>query len=89
MDNFDITSLSSKGQIVIPSSIRKELGIETGAKLIIFTEGGNLLIKPVRKPKLETFQKLIKETKEFVKKNKLKSSDLKKIIKEVRNENRA
>lgn len=87
MNNFDITSLSSKGQIVIPMSIRKELGIEVGAKLIVFTDGDQLLIKPVRKPKLETFQKLIKETKEFVKKNKIKSSDLKKLIKEVRNEN--
>lgn len=88
MNNFDITSLSSKGQIVIPNNIRKELGIEAGAKLIIFTEGSNLLIKPVPKPNLEKFQKLIKKSREFVKKNKLKSSDIKKIIKEVRNENR-
>ncbi|MCC7196989.1 AbrB/MazE/SpoVT family DNA-binding domain-containing protein [Candidatus Peregrinibacteria bacterium] len=88
MNNFDITSLSSKGQIVIPNSIRKELGIETGTKLIIFTEGSNLLIKPVTKPNLEKFKKLIKESREFVKKNKIKSSDLKRIIKEVRNENR-
>lgn len=88
MNNFDITSLSSKGQIVIPNSIRKELGMEIGAKLIIFTDGDNLLIKPIRQPKLEKFKKLIKESREIVKKNKIKSSDLKRIIKEVRNENR-
>jgi AbrB family looped-hinge helix DNA binding protein len=89
MATFDITSLSSKGQIVIPNSMRKEMGIVPGVKLIVFTDGSNLLLKPVQTPNLENFHKLIKESREFVKKNKIKSSDVGKVIKQVRNENRS
>ena len=88
MTGFGITSLSSKGQVVIPSNLRKELGIIPGGKLVIFTDGSNLLLKPVQSPKLANFQKLIKESRAFAKKNNLKKSDVKKIIKQVRNENR-
>jgi antitoxin PrlF len=89
MATFDITSLSSKGQIVIPNNLRKELGMTPGIKLIIFTDGSNLLIKPVPSPKIETFQKLIKESRALVKKNKFTASDVEKIIKQTRNENRS
>lgn len=89
MPKFDITSLSSKGQIVIPQNLRKELGMVTGIKLMIFTDGANLLIKPVQPPKMENFQKLVKESREFVKSKKIKKADVKKIIKKVRNENRS
>ncbi len=88
MATFDITSCSSKGQIVIPHSLRKELGITTGIKLIIFTDGSNLLLKPVQAPKLENFQKLIKESRAVAQKKKFNLADVKKIIKQVRHENR-
>lgn len=89
MPKFDITSLSSKGQIVIPQSLRKELGIIAGVKLIIFTDGSNLLLKPVQAPKIENFKKLIQESRALIKKEKIKPSNVKKIIKQVRNENRS
>lgn len=83
---FDITSLSSKGQIVIPNSLRKELGMVTGVKFIIFTDGSNLLLRPVQKPKLENFKKLIKESRALARKKKITQDDLAKAIKKVRNE---
>lgn len=89
MTTFDITSLSSKGQVVIPNNLRKELGMVTGIKLIVFTDGSNLLLKPVQAPKIENFQKLIKESQALVKGKKIKSSDVKKMIKQIRNENRS
>ena len=72
MTTFDITSLSSKGQIVIPNSLRKELGMKPGAKLVIFTDGAHLLIKPVQAPKIENFQKLIQESRALMKKKRIK-----------------
>lgn len=89
MTAFDITSLSSKGQVVIPNNLRKELGMVTGIKLIVFTDGSNLLLKPVQAPKIENFQKLIKESRALVKGKKIKPSDVKKMIKQIRNENRS
>lgn len=89
MTTFDVTSLSSKGQIVIPSSLRKELGIVSGAKMVIFSDGANLLLKPIQKPKIEKFKKLMQVSQAFAKKNGFKRSNLRKIIKQVRNENRS
>ncbi len=39
------TKLSSKGQIVIPKAIRKELGLREGDTLIIASHGDTLILK--------------------------------------------
>ena len=75
MNQFQVTNVSSKGQVVIPSSIRQSMGISDGTKLIVFTDGDNLLLKPIQIPHLEAFRALIKESEKLVKKNKLKKSD--------------
>ncbi len=55
MISTEVTSLSSKGQIVIPDNIRKQMGLSSGSKLIVITDGTNLLLKPIEEPKVETF----------------------------------
>jgi len=89
MINAEVTSLSSKGQVVIPDRIRKILGLSTGAKLMVITDGSNLLFKPLEEPKLEAFNKLIRESRDFARTSGLKKSDVKKALKEVRHENRS
>lgn len=43
------TSVSVKGQVVIPKSIRQELGWRPGKKLLVVREGETLVLKPVKK----------------------------------------
>lgn len=81
---LDVTSISSKGQVVIPTDIRKEMGLEEGSKLMVFTDGVHVLLKPIGKPKMEMFKKLIKESRRYAKERGLTKSDLKKAIKKVR-----
>ena len=88
MTVFQVTSISSKGQIVIPQNIRQILGVKNGTKLVILTDGKNLLLKPIKAPQFDTFKSLIKESRKIVVKKGLKQTDLKKLIKKVRNENR-
>ncbi len=83
-----ITNLSSKGQIVIPNKIRKIMHLSIGSKFFIITDGSNLILKPMIEPKLKTFERLIAISEDFVKREKIKKSDLIKSIKKVRNENR-
>lgn len=45
------TIVSSKGQIVLPVPLRRELGIETGDLLDAKIEDGNIVLVPSRKPK--------------------------------------
>jgi antitoxin PrlF len=86
MNTVEITSSSTKGQIVIPSSIRKQLGIKPGTKLIAMTDGINLLLKPIKAPKINSFSKLIKESQTFAKNKGIKENDIKDAIKAVRSE---
>ena len=41
------TIVTSKGQIVIPSKIRRRLNIKMGTKLCIEEKGGELILKAV------------------------------------------
>ena len=88
MQTTHITSLSSKGQVVIPHTIRTSLGISVGSKLIIMTDGVNLLMKPVLKEKVSTFKNLVRRSRRFAKEQGLKKGHITNIIRKVRNENR-
>ncbi len=89
MTQIQITSVSSKGQVVIPSDIRETMGISMGMKMIIFTDGDNLLLKPIQTPRFETFKKLVKESKQLITKTGFKKANVQKLIKQARNENRS
>lgn len=39
-------TVSSKGQVVIPSKIRQELGISAGTRIAVRTEGGRVVLDP-------------------------------------------
>lgn len=87
--NVKVTSVSSKGQVVIPSDIREKLGISSGMNLLVLTDGSNLLLKPISAPKLQSFEQLIRDSREFASKKKLTKKTVIKIIKSVRNEGRS
>lgn len=86
MTPFQVTSISSKGQVVIPNDIRQKMGINIGTKMIILTDGENLLLKPIKAPRFETFKTLIKESRKIATKANLKKTDIEKLIKKIRNE---
>jgi len=58
MVDIDVTKMSSKGQIVIPSDMRK--GIKEGEKLVIIKSGKQLILK-----RAKDFDKNIEEDLEF------------------------
>ncbi|MES0490654.1 MAG: AbrB/MazE/SpoVT family DNA-binding domain-containing protein [Leptospirales bacterium] len=84
MKDLEITTLSSKGQVVIPGSIRKELHIEAGSKFAVLTDGDNILLKKIDKPKIQDFKELIKKSRNLVKARGIDKSEVGKVIKNVR-----
>ena len=44
---FHFTTLSSKGQIVIPAALRKKLCIEAGTRIAIGCENNHLILQPL------------------------------------------
>ena len=47
-----ITKLSENGQVVIPAEIRRDAGIKPSTKFLVFNEGGNILLKMIKKETL-------------------------------------
>ena len=60
MDTLATTRMSSKGQIVIPVTIRKRLYLQPGAQFIVVGEDDVVILKAITTPGMETFDKLIK-----------------------------
>ena len=41
------THATVKGQIVIPSSLRRKYGIKTGTKIYVYDDGEHIVLRPV------------------------------------------
>nr|MCK4929486.1 AbrB/MazE/SpoVT family DNA-binding domain-containing protein [Nanoarchaeota archaeon] len=75
-----ITKMSQNGQVVIPSEIRRDAGIGPSTKFIVFNEGGNILLKQIKKERLVEDIKLINKvikSEEQIKKGKYTKADTK------------
>lgn len=81
METIEITSVSSKGQVVIPKRIRSQLSIAEGTKFIVIADGSNLLLKKINEPDNAEFNALIRQTREIMKNRQVTPKDLKRAIK--------
>ena len=54
-----ITTITTKGQIVIPSKIRKQRGLKKGTKMIIEERGEELVLKPLDSDYLEQASQIL------------------------------
>jgi AbrB family looped-hinge helix DNA binding protein len=80
--------MTSKGQIVIPADIRKEVHAETGTVFAVFGTGDTIVLKKIHKPRKEDFEtswsQLVKESAIKARKKRIKQSDVDKIIHRMR-----
>ncbi len=72
----DISTISTKGQVVIPAHIREELELEEGSQVVISKMNDFILLKKVNlpDPKAE-FERLTKKGQEHAKKLGIKSEE--------------
>ena len=84
MENIEITSISSRGQVVIPQSLREKLKIQEGEKFIVIGENNTIILKKLEMPSFSGIDKLLKKTREFAKKKGLKETDIEEAVKESR-----
>jgi len=65
-DDPEITTVTSKGQITIPSRLRKQFGLEKGTKLMVVPTDYGLILKKIELPSVEEFQQRVEERAETV-----------------------
>ena len=61
MEKIDFTVLSSRGQIVIPSATRKHLSLKPGTRLVLYTDGTNIVLKPIVQRDVAAFRKAVEK----------------------------
>lgn len=87
MESFATTRMSSKGQIVIPESIRKRLNLKEGAQFIVVGEDDVVILKVITSPSMDVFDNLIKKARRQAKDAGLERTDLEKAVSKVRARN--
>jgi len=82
---IEVVNLSSKGQLVIPKSMREEMGLNQMDKFVLVNDKDTIIMKRLQEEEIKSRMKsLMKEfTKEFTK-EKITKEDLKREIKAVR-----
>lgn len=82
----ELTRISEKGQVVIPSSLRREMGIRKSDQFLVFGDNGTVILKKVEIPAIKkTFDEIAKPLQRATRQIGLIKIDLKKAIKDVRN----
>ena len=76
MANVSTTKMSSKGQVVIPEKIRKNLNLKAGAQFIVIGEKGVVILKSITPPLIEEFDELIAKARQDGKKAGIKKADI-------------
>jgi len=84
MEKLEITSISSRGQVVIPQGLREKLQIQEGEKFIVIGEDDTLVLKKLEVPSFKGFDRLLKKTREFAEKKALQKRDVEEAIKNAR-----
>ena len=84
MANVSTTKMSSKGQVVIPENIRKQLKLKAGDQFIVLGEKDVVILKSISPPSLDEFDTLIANARKKGKQAGIKKSDIKNSISKAR-----
>lgn len=72
-EKIEMGTVSSRGQICIPNSIREEMGLKEGNKILFVLSNDSLLMKKVS---MQSFEEITRPLKEAAKKAGLRESDV-------------
>ena len=85
MEEIEITKTSMKGQVVIPEGIRKKLHIKPGTKFAAYGKKDIVILKKIKTPTVEDFEKLVDFGIKFAREKGIKSEkDVERMIHEAR-----
>ena len=79
-----IITMSTKGQIVLPSEFRENLGLSAGSKLAAYSKDGFIILKPLIMPTENDFKAELSKAQILAKQAGLTEEEVKEVIEEVR-----
>ena len=84
MSDAATTTLSSKGQVVIPEEIRLRLGPKPGAQFVVLGDRDVVIFKVLEPPALKDFSALVGRARQVAKRSGMTRADVNKAVAKVR-----
>ena len=84
MDAVETTRMSSKGQVVIPESVRSRLGLAPGQQFVVMGEDDVIVLKSIDVAPMRDFDKLIDEARQAARDAGMQRSDIAEAVRKVR-----
>lgn len=84
MGTVATTSLSTKGQVVIPEEVRERLGLRAGVQFVVVGEGDVVILKVISPPSKAEFTSLLKKARSDARRAGMRKSDVAKAVRKVR-----
>ena len=84
MGRLATTKMSSRGQVVIPESIRNELKLSAGTQFAVLGKGDVVVLKHIKPPRLEEFAKIRAKVRTQARKAGMTKSVVSSAVKKVR-----
>jgi AbrB family looped-hinge helix DNA binding protein len=84
MNTLATTRMSTKGQIVIPETIRKQLNLKAGVQFVVVGEDDVVILKAITPPNMEPFDALIQQARQQAKLAGLKRADINNAVSKAR-----
>jgi len=81
---LEIARVTSRGQVVIPAQIRKELGIKTGDSVAFKVDGSQAILTPVTNERLQALEDLFAWGRRIAKIKKIRKRDILPAVMDVR-----
>ena len=82
------TSISTKGQVVVPEAIRKQMNIESGDQFVVYAHGDTLMFNRISRSNASQVEAMFAKARAQAKAAGMKPSDIPKVIKKVRKDMR-
>lgn len=78
------TTLSSKGQVVIPEEIRARLGLKAGAQFVVLGDKDVVIFKVLQPPAKRDFEALVRQARAAAKRSGLRRGDVVRAVSRAR-----
>jgi AbrB family looped-hinge helix DNA binding protein len=78
------TTLSSKGQVVIPEEIRDRLGLTPGTRFVVVAEEDVVVFKVLQAPEADEFAGLVDQARAVAREEGLQMVDVRRAVREAR-----
>jgi len=84
MTDIATTKMSSKGQVVIPEKIRKELNLKPGSQFVVVGDKDVVILRAIETPSMDQFDELVRRARQQARAAGMKRSDVTAAVAKVR-----